>query len=158
MLRPATPADFGFIRSLVQSPDYALYLTDEDEAALQTYATEPESRLLIWQTDRLDQAGFALYCQVGHRSKTLELRRLALTEVGRGNGVAFVKALVDHGFDQLGAEKIWLDTSENNLRAQKVYGQVGFTLEGRLRLHDYCPPLERNFDTLLYGLLRRERS
>ena len=33
-LRAATPADFGFIRALVQRPTHAPYLTDEDEAGL----------------------------------------------------------------------------------------------------------------------------
>ncbi len=41
-------------------------------------------------------------------------------------------------------------------RAQRAYARAGFTLEGRLRMHDHCAPLDRNFDTLLYGILRAE--
>jgi RimJ/RimL family protein N-acetyltransferase len=155
-LRAATPADYAFIRALVQRPEYALYLTDEDETALHAYATAPGSRLLIWESDQAAQAGFALFCDVGHPSGTVELRRLALAELGQGRGVAYVKVLLAYAFNDLSARKVFLDTSENNLRAQKVYAQIGFTQEGRLRQHCYCAPLDRNFDELLYGMLRAE--
>lgn len=155
-LRAALPADYAFIRALVQGPDYALYLTDEDEIALHAYATRPDSRLLICETDQTAPAGFALFCEIGDPSGTLELRRLALAQVGQGAGAAFINLLIAFGFNELGAARLWLDTSENNLRAQKVYARAGFTLEGRLRQHDYCPPLGRNVDTLLYGMLRAE--
>ncbi len=155
-LRHATPSDYAFIRALVQRPEYALYLTDENEAALDAYAVAPDSRLLIWQTDQTAQAGFALFCDVGHRSGTVELRRLALAEVGLGRGVAYVQRLLAYAFNELTAKKVFLDASENNMRAQKVYTQVGFVLEGRLRQHCYCAPLDRNFDELLYGMLRAE--
>ena len=155
-LRTATPPDFGFIRAMVQHPGYALYLTDENEAALDAYATLPDSRLLIWETPQTPQAGFALFCGIGDASGTVELRRLALAKVGQGQGSAFLRALLDFGFGDLGAQRIWLDTSENNLRAQAVYAKAGFTVEGRLRLHDYCPPLGHNVDTFLYGMLRAE--
>jgi len=111
---------------------------------------------LILQTDQTAQAGFALFCEIGDPSGRVELRRLALAQVGNGQGRAFVNLLMDYGFATLGAARLWLDTSENNLRAQRVYAQAGFTLEGRLRLHDHCPPLQRNFDTLLYGIMRGE--
>ena len=155
-LRAATPTDFGFIRALVQHPAYALYLTDEDEAALDAYATGADSRLLIVQNAQTPQAGFALFCGIGDASGTVELRRLALAQVGQGQGAAFLQVLLDFGFGDLGAQRIWLDTSENNLRAQSVYAKAGFTFEGRLRLHDYCPPLGHNVDTFLYGMLRDE--
>lgn len=64
-LRPATAADFGFIRSLTQHPDYAPFLTDEDEAGLADYLADPSARLQIWQEDG-QPAGFALWCGVGH--------------------------------------------------------------------------------------------
>lgn len=34
MLRPAAPADFAFVRSLCQRPDYAPFIGDDDEAQL----------------------------------------------------------------------------------------------------------------------------
>jgi RimJ/RimL family protein N-acetyltransferase len=90
------------------------------------------------------------------KSRTVELRRLALAQVGLGHGAGFLDALLVYGFETLNAGRVWLDTAETNLRAQKVYAGAGFTLEGRLRKHDYCPPLQQNLDTLLYGMMRDE--
>ena len=153
MLRPATPDDFAFIRALVQRPDYAIYLTDEDEAGLAAYLGDPGARLLIWDP-ATGSKGFALYCEVGDPSGRVELRRLALDQAGQGQGQAFVAELVRYGFEDLGAAKIWLDASGENLRAQTIYTRAGFTLEGHLRQHWYRPTLGRTVDLMLYGLLR----
>ena len=155
MLRTATPADFVFIRALAQRPDYAVHITDEDEAGLAAYLSEPEARLMIWDP-ATGSKGFALFCEIGDPSGRVELRRLALDQAGRGQGQAFVAELVRHGFEGLGAAKIWLDASSENTRAQTIYTRAGFTLEGRLRQHWYRPSIGRTVDLMLYGLLRAD--
>lgn len=155
MLRPALPDDFGFIRALAQRPDYAIYITDEDEARLAFYAGDARHRLLIWEDDGA-QSGYALFAEVGEPSGAVELRRLALDVAGGGRGLAFVDALTDYGFSELGAQRVWLDASSENLRAQKVYERAGYRLEGRLRQHWYRPMLGRTVDLMLYGMLRSE--
>ena len=152
-LRPALPADFAFIRSLAQRPDYAIYITDEDEARLAFYANDPAHRLLIWEEDG-KAAGYALWAEIGEPSGRVELRRLALAQAGAGRGLGFVRALTDYGFSVLGARKVWLDASAENLRAQTVYERAGYQREGHLRDHWYRPTLGRNVDVLLYGILR----
>ena len=42
--RAATPDDFAFIRGLAGHPDYAPFITDEDETALAAYLTDPGLR------------------------------------------------------------------------------------------------------------------
>lgn len=154
-LRPALPSDFAFIRSLAQRPDYAPFITDEDEARLAFYASDPAHRLLIWE-EAGQAAGYALWAEIGDPSGRVELRRLALDAVGGGRGMRFVDALTDYGFEVLGARKVWLDASGENLRAQKVYERAGYRLEGRLVDHWFRPMLGRNVDVMLYGMLRDE--
>lgn len=153
--RPATLADFGFVRSLAGHPDNAPYLTDEDEAGLARYLTDPDARLQIWEDDGVPM-GYALWCGIADPSRTLELRRLALATTGGGRGQGFVKALTNFGFQDLNAQRVWLDASGENPRAARVYEQVGYTLEGTLRAHWYCPALGRCVDMLLFGILRAE--
>lgn len=155
-LRPATPADFPFIRALAQRPDNAPFITDEDEAALQAYLDSPDTALLIWQGD--GATGYALFCGLTDKAGTRELRRLALDHPGGGRGRAFVGALVAHAFDDPGTTRLWLDASGENLRAQHLYESLGFTLEGRLRQHWWRPALGRAVDMMLYGMLRAEWS
>lgn len=155
MLRPASAADFGFIRALAGRPENAPFLTDEDEAALADYLRDPSARLVIWETGG-GPAGYALFCSVGDPSGAIELRRLALEATGRGQGQMFLRALLDHAFGTLGAARVWLDASSENPRAMKTYARAGFTLEGRLRQHWYRPALGRVVDLVMYGMLRGE--
>lgn len=152
-LRPATPADFAFIRGLAGHPDNAPFLTDEDETGLAAYLPDPSARLLIWQ-ERGQSAGYALFCGVGDPSGTVELRRLALASTGGGRGAGFVRHLIDHAFTVLNAQKLWLDASGENARAAHLYAKLGFVPEGRQRAHWYRPALGRNVDVLLFGMLR----
>jgi ribosomal protein S18 acetylase RimI-like enzyme len=155
MLRPATAADFAFIRRLAGRPENAPFITDEDETALARYLQDASARLLIWEPGG-DPAGYALFCSLGDPSGGVELRRLALDATGGGQGQAFLRVLLDHAFGSLGAARVWLDASSENPRAMKTYERAGFTLEGRLRQHWHRPALGRNVDLMLYGMLRAE--
>jgi GNAT superfamily N-acetyltransferase len=154
MLRAAEPADIGFVRSLASRPENAGFLTDEDEAALARYLSDPEARMLIWGPDA--PCGFAIFCDIGFPSGAICLMRLALKEPGRGEGKVFLRRLIDHGFEALQAKRLWLDASGENTRAHRAYLRAGFTLEGRLRQHEYVPRIGRVIDTLYFGMLRSE--
>lgn len=52
---------------------------------------------------------------------------------GKGLGTDAVNAVVDFAFGQLRMERVWLDTDDQNARAQAAYRKAGFTEEGRLR-------------------------
>jgi RimJ/RimL family protein N-acetyltransferase len=52
---------------------------------------------------------------------------------GRGYGTEALFAISDFGFGQLRLERIELDVSAANLRAQRSYEKAGFTVEGTLR-------------------------
>ena len=153
-LRAASSADIGFIRALVQRPDMQTMVTDEDDAALARYLGDTSSRVLIWGMD--SPRGFAIFCDVDAPSGTVLLLRLALVQPGQGEGPAFLRALVNFAFDELQANRLWLDTSASNLRAQKAYQRAGFILEGRLRQHEFLPTTGTRDDTLLYGIMRDE--
>jgi len=155
ILRPATAADFAFIRGLAGHPDYAPFITDEDEAGLEYYLNNPAHRLLIWQ-DTQGPAGLALYCEIGEPSGCVELRRLALARPSQGEGAVFLQALIDYAFIDLQAQRLWLDASAEKIRAQKAYLKAGFVFEGRQRAHWFRPALGRAVDLMLYGILREE--
>ncbi len=155
MLRPATPADFPFIRAVAGRAENAPFITDEDEAALAAYLADLDARLLIWEPQG-QPTGYALFCQINDLSRAVELRRLALAGTGQGLGQTFLRELLNYGFATLGATRVWLDASSENPRAMRTYEKAGFTLEGRLRQHWYRPALGRVVDLMLYGMLRAE--
>ena len=52
---------------------------------------------------------------------------------GQGLGTDAVNAIIDFAFGQLRMERVWLDTDDDNARAQAAYRKAGFSQEGRLR-------------------------
>ena len=154
-LRPATTADFPYIRRLAQRPETALYITDEDEAGLARYLASGSDRLLIAEMGGIP-AGWALFCEIGDPSGRVELRRLVLEETGGGRGRAFVGRLIRYGFTDLQAARIWLDASGENSRAMALYEKLGFRREAVLRQHWFRPAPGRNVDLHIFGLMRDE--
>lgn len=73
---------------------------------------------------------------------------------GRGYGTEALGLLCRFGFQELGLERIELDTSEFNTRAVRSYEKLGFVVEGRRRRRAYLAG--RYYDTIVMGLLREE--
>ncbi|NIM93519.1 MAG: GNAT family N-acetyltransferase [Anaerolineales bacterium] len=74
----------------------------------------------------------------------------------QGIGTDTVKALVRHGFETLNLHRITLQVFAFNQRAIKVYDNLGFVHEGRLREHFYRSG--EYHDIVMMGLLRQEWS
>jgi RimJ/RimL family protein N-acetyltransferase len=56
---------------------------------------------------------------------------------GRGIGTKATRFMIEHGFDELGLRRIYLDVLETNARARSIYEKLGFNVEGRLRQHQF---------------------
>lgn len=154
MLRAATAADIGFIRSLTTRADYAPFIGDTDDATLQGWLDSPAARIVIWEAS--GAKGFAIFREIGDLSGRVELFRIALDRAGGGAGDAFFNALLDHAFRDLGALRVWLDASGENPRAMKIYERAGCVREGVLRAHWWRPALGRAVDLHFFGMQRAE--
>ena len=154
MLRLATVADTGFIRGLTTRTDYAPFIGDTDDATLTGWLNSPTERVLIWET--AGTKGFAVFREIGNPSGRVDLFRIALDQAGGGQGDAFFNALLDHAFRDLGAARVWLDASGENLRAMNIYERAGCVREGILRAHWWRPVLGRAVDLHMFGIMRQE--
>jgi len=155
MVRTATPADFPFIHAIAARPENTQFIVDDPDEKLLDYLNFPDIDLVIWEPDGSPQ-GFALFCEIGDPSGKTELRRLGLDKTGQGQGQAFLRALIDYGFDTIGAARIWLDVVLDNPRAQTTYHRAGFTHEGTLR-QNWARPSGEVVDMMVFGMLRSER-
>lgn len=72
-----------------------------------------------------------------------------------GIGTKATKLLCQYGFEQLGLNKIFLETNEDNVAARRVYEKCGFKLEGTLR-EEYVTPGGNLLARMYYGLLKEE--
>ncbi len=98
----------------------------------------------------IDYAGLeppALHCELGIYIGEQDAQ-------SRGYGSEAIVLLLDWLFNQRAAHRVWLNTSVDNVRAQRVYEKVGFVREGTWREHAYYDGAWH--DQHLYGILARE--
>lgn len=72
-----------------------------------------------------------------------------------GIGTKATMLLCKYGFDELGLNKIYLETNEDNLAARRVYEKCGFVLEGTHR-EEYKTAGGFMLSRMYYGLLKSE--
>jgi diamine N-acetyltransferase len=72
----------------------------------------------------------------------------------QGYGTESVRLLVQHGFNTLNLNRIYLRVYENNPRAIRAYEKAGFTHEGRQRQADFKDG--QYFDLLVMSILKEE--
>jgi len=101
---------------------------EQHEAAL---GDTSMAELVIVDHDRL--VDHVILQDVGHATTGIQLRRLVVSERGRGVGAAALPLVLDHCFGPLGTHRVWLDVLPENERALTLYRRVGFREEGRLR-------------------------
>ena len=77
--------------------------------------------------------GFAILTGLPNPNYRIELKRLVITDKGKGYGKGTLSLIKSLTFGQLGAHRLWLDVRSNNPRARHVYESEGFVVEGILR-------------------------
>ncbi len=97
--------------------------------------------------------GFAL-CSIDERSDSFELRRIAVSEKGRGYGREAIRGIMDYSFNILESNRFWLDVYPHNEVGIHLYKSLGMTLEGRLR--QSYKGAEGYLDQLIFSMLREE--
>jgi diamine N-acetyltransferase len=137
-LRPATPADIGFVLATEADPDAAPYIRAATRADHEAAIADPARALLIVLDDERPPAGplprsggaagFVLLAGIG--GSNVELRRIVVRERGRGVGRRALVLVLEYAFGTLGAHRVWLDVITHNERARRAYAAVGFVHEG----------------------------
>ena len=111
---------------------------------------------LLLKFEKTEDRGIAGYCLIGldRHSERFELRRIAITDKGKGYGREAIKALMDYAFTELGMNKFWLDVYPDNKVGIALYESLGLKKEGVLR-QNYKS--ERGYlDQVVYSMLRSE--
>jgi len=121
-------------RSALQAADVAYW----------TVLAEPDAR----------PVGYVILRGLADKNDSLELKRVVVSETGRGYGRHALQLVKRLAFRRLGAHRLWLDVFEHNARARHLYTSEGFVLEGTLR---ECVKLPGGYASLhVMSLLARE--
>jgi diamine N-acetyltransferase len=151
-LRPTREDDLDYVVAAEADPDNAPFLAPSPRDVHLDFLLDARHRHLIAEAGGR-AVGFALL-RLHPEDRAVELRRLAVTEKGRGYGRATLALAIRAAFEEHGAHRLWLDVKPHNERALALYRSAGFVEEGLLRDALY---LDGRFESLIVmSILRHE--
>ena len=130
-LRPTGEDDLDYVVAAESAPENAPFLAPSPLEVHREFLRDPGQRHLLAEAGGR-RVGFVLL-RLHPESRAVELRRLAVTEKGRGHGRAALREAMALAFAEHGAHRLWLDVKPHNERARSLYRSAGFVEEGTLR-------------------------
>ena len=126
----ATPADIPFIMATERRPGYDDLVGRFPQEEHRAYIVDDNWLYFLGLDERGKAQGFAILQDRNKCDGSEYLRRIAVTDAGKGFGKPFLTALIDWVFANTDATRFWLNVHNNNDRARHVYEQLGFVSEG----------------------------
>lgn len=109
---------------------------------------------LIAQTDEGKRVGYIILDNLEGKHKNIEIKRVIVTEKGKGYGRILLKAIKHLVFTKFKCHRLWLDVLDFNLRAKYLYESEGFKVEGVWR---ECWLAEGKYHSLIFlSILEQE--
>ena len=86
--------------------------------------TDPACHYVVGRNKADGAIGYGILFK--QNDSAVELRRIVVSQPGKGIGSAFLKAVLTYCTGALQAQRVWLDVYEDNSRARHVYEKLGF--------------------------------
>ena len=152
-LRKAAFADLAFILALEKRFADLGFLGPDSEPVHAERFGSPDSAYFVIERDE-QPAGFVILRGLRSTNRSIELKRVAVSEPGQGIGREALRQVIRMAFDELAAHRLWLDIFSDNHRARATYRALGFVVEGTLR---ECVWYDNKFRSLvLMSMLEEE--
>ena len=150
-LRPTTDDDLEFVTVAEKDngPFVAQWTQEQHRAAL----TDSDIAHLIILTAVEQQVGYLILAGLEDTNPSIELKRIVITDKGKGYGSQALRLLLKYAFGELAAHRVWLDVKDYNQRAKKLYEAHGFVVEGVLR---ECLKTEEGYESLIIMAMLRQ--
>ncbi|MDD3567447.1 MAG: GNAT family protein [Bacteroidales bacterium] len=112
--------------------------------------------LAIVEQDNSTCIGMVNLTNIDHVNKKAEFSILIgdKKQMGKGYGKQAANLLLQHAFNQLNLNKVWLSVLKTNDRARKLYEKIGFKNDGLLRQDVYKNGAYQDF--YLMSILKEE--
>ena len=130
LTRAATEADIAWIVSQERRPDFAAFIHCWPAEQHARNLADADKLYLIGQDDAGERLAFVILAGLGSQPRNVELVRMGVARPGTGIGKPLLASVLETVFDKLGANRLWLDVFDDNMRARRVYQAVGFREEG----------------------------
>ena len=136
-LRPSGETDLEFVLELEADSETAPFIhswpIEEHQAGI---ADPGVGHWIVEDAERNVPVGFVILRGLG--TEVIELRRIAISEKGRGYGTHAVRLVKEAVFEEMGARRLWLDVYDFNERARSVYEAEGFVAESERPASEAC--------------------
>ncbi len=152
-LRRARPEDIAFCMATERLDGFDAVVGRWDEAVHRAALADGRHAYFLVDAGS-DPMGFAIVRDWGSTEQVMLLKRIAVSQPGKGLGRRFLAEIVDHAFLTTDVHRLWLGVFPENLRAQQSYRAVGFVAEGVARGSAYFGGIHR--DELIMSILRTD--
>ncbi len=151
-LRKTEERDLDYVLAVEHSDENRLFVIPwSREQHLQALVDPDVAHLIV---NAQTKVGYVILAGLLGPNQSIELRRIVISEKGKGYGSAAVEMLKELVFKTYQAHRLWLDVKVQNQRARGIYEAAGFVTEGTLR---ECLHTENGFDSLvIMSMLRQE--
>jgi RimJ/RimL family protein N-acetyltransferase len=146
----ATESDIPFIVATERRPGFETLVGRWEPEQHAQAMTEP--RYAYFVARYIEPLGFALLRDWDGPERSTLLKRIAVTEPGKGVGTALLNGLIERVFTETRAHRFSLGLFPHNLRARRAYESVGFQAEGISRGSAFVGG--RHHDELVMAILR----
>ncbi len=133
-VRPTEEKDIAYVLGAEAGEENAPYVAQwSRQQHLDAIEDVDIKHIIIEETENGSIIGYAIIAGIKSNHNAIELRRIVITEKGRGYGRRALQLIKALSFNEWGAHRLWLDVREKNQRAQSLYMSEGFVKEGLLR-------------------------
>jgi diamine N-acetyltransferase len=134
ILRLTTVADLDFVLTAEKAPENRPFVGQWTYDQHVTSLADPDIRHFILEASTSKQmVGYTILAGLTNPHQRVEVRRLVITEKGKGYGRAALQQIKHAAFGQWNVHRLWLEVFEMNTRARTLYISEGFTVEGLQR-------------------------
>lgn len=163
-IRDLEPSDAAALLPIKNDPEIGelvratarTYTPAEMDAWVERHRTAKDEAFFVIADDADRAVGHVALYQLDPVNRSAEFGILlgAKRVWGQGIGTRATRFMIEHGFDELGLRRIYLDVLDTNAPARSIYEKLGFVVEGRLRQDQFKGG--RFVDVLVMGLFPDE--
>ncbi|MBE9213489.1 GNAT family N-acetyltransferase [Plectonema cf. radiosum LEGE 06105] len=133
-LKPTDDNDLNFVLQAEQNQENRSFVNPwTKQQHRESLSNSNIAHFIVERTTDNCPVGYAILADLMNFYQSIELRRIVITDKGKGYGRATLKLIKKLSFEEFSAHRLWLDVKEDNHRAKRLYESEGFTVEGCLR-------------------------
>jgi len=154
-LKPTVENDLNFVLQAENHQDNSAFVGQwTKQHHLDSLSNDDIAHFIIEIIADNSSVGYTILKGLTDLNQIIELKRLVITDKGKGYGRETLRLIKKLSFEQLKAHRLQLDVKEHNIRAKKLYESEGFIIEGCLR--ECFKNLDKWESLILMSMLRKE--